>query len=90
MKQSYHFYNNISSMFAGTYKKLDNSHFSKVHIFKKNGYSTLNIDLNKELNQSNKLSSFVKIMTQFFSLKEAIYTNGTKVCTDEFLFDNKF
>ena len=89
MKQSYHFYNNISSVFAGTYKKLDPQR-SKAFIFKKNGYSTLNVDLNKELNQSKKLSSLVKIITQFFSLKEALYTNGTKVCTDEFIFDNKF
>lgn len=90
MKQSYHFYNNISSVFTGTYKKLDNPQRSKVHILKKNGYSTLNVDLNKELNQPKKLSRFVKIITQFFSLKEALYTNGTKVCTDEFLFDRNF
>lgn len=89
MKQSYHFHNNISSVFTGRYNKLDYPR-SKGCFFKKYHYSTLNIDLSKELSQTKKLASFIKIVTQIFSLKKKLYTNGTKVCTDEFIFDNKF
>lgn len=89
MKQRYHLHNNISSVFTGAYNKLDYPR-SKCYFFKKNHFSTLNIDLIKELNQTKKLASFIKIVTQFFSLKNPLYTNGTKVCTDEFIFDNKF
>lgn len=90
MKKNYHFdAKNISSPFTGTYKKLDDNKHLNVQDIKTEDCYNLDFDLNKKSSkQTDKLDSFIKIITQFFSLKKNLYTNGNKVCTDEFKFIN--
>lgn len=92
MKKSYNFdTTNISSSFTGTYTKLDNPKGSKVHDFRAEYCcSTLDSDLSKKNRHQEKFNCFIKMITQFFSLKESGYSNGSKICTDKFLFDYKF
>ncbi|MEN9917376.1 MAG: hypothetical protein RLY40_1315 [Pseudomonadota bacterium] len=90
MKKSYYLDNtNISSTFTGTYKKLDS--FNPVTIQEseaKKVNNTLDSDLTKKYSEIKKVRHFLKRFTQFFSIKDPSYNNGSKICNDEFNFYN--
>lgn len=90
MKKKYYFDNtNVFSVLNGTYRKSVNiQHFTTYDLKEKkinNGF-----DLSQKSVKTKKLNGLIRTISKFFSIKEKFYTNGSKICNSEFIFDNKF